>query len=44
MYHGFDKNIKRNFMLRRNDSRAGNLHIIMISEGWCDTEDLSNDW
>ncbi len=30
-------------LIIRNDYRAANQHIRMISEGSCDTEDWSND-
>ncbi len=29
--------------MTKNNNEASNQHIIMISEGSCDTEDLSND-
>ncbi len=46
MYHSFHKNIGQLFstlIIIRNVSWAANQHIIMISEGSCDTEDWSND-
>jgi len=47
MYHGFNKNIKQlsffSTLIIRNVSGEANQHILMISEGSCDTEDWSND-
>ncbi len=43
MYHGFHKNITQKFwtlIMIRNIFRAANLHIGMISEGSCDTEEM----
>ncbi len=46
-YHGLCKNIKKHNCFQRynniNASWAANQHIIIISEGWCNTEDWSND-
>ena len=44
MYHGY-KNMKpfSTLIIIRNVSWAEKLHIWMISEGSCDTEDWSND-
>jgi len=47
IYHGFNKNIKQlsffSTLIIRNVSGEANQHILMISEGSCDTEDWSND-
>ncbi len=47
-YQGFHKHMKQHncfsaLIIIRNVSWAANLHIRMISEGSCDTEDWSND-
>ncbi len=43
MYHNLQKNIKQQKLLTIINNWAADLHIRMICEGSCGTEDWSND-